>query len=380
MFAIDITTNKVIVATHHREDVQLWSFPWTATFKENGDSVAISIGDEGITTDERTAVFHDLRDNISKIYDHDVQIEILSQFLRKVAQTARQNSVIEDPSTCVIVSYGYSSRVLDAIVASFQQSGSGLKLSNIVNECVSAILYFFETPERVFNLRPNPSGESFCFINVTASPARAFLVDYREVKNDRRFIVRDYYVASEFLLESDNQVFPKISVPGLKTVIFGNPGLVNPVGKVVDVVESQDKCRVMVAGAMIIGSGRFKSGRTYSIEGAMGFGIQTDSDSFCEIIPKDLLMSNPVMPIVRNKAFTIENVTHDVNINLYCGFSNSIVGSVNLGTITLMESWFPNKSGEVVVSVELDSMHSGRFSIYRPEPIVKQFNVPGWLG
>jgi len=377
MFAIDLTTNNVIVATHQRDEIQLWSFLWTATFRESDDSLTISIGDEGTTTDEQTAVLHDLRDNIPKIYDHDVQVEVISQLLRQITQTARKNGDIEDPRTCVIVPYGYSSGILDAIEVSFQQSGSGLKLLNIINECVSAIVYFFENPERSFNLRPNPSGEPFCFINATSSPARAFLVDYREANNNRRFVVRDYYVDSE----SDNdQVFPKISAPGLKTVVFGKPDSVNPVGKVVDVMESQDKCRVMVAGAMLIGSGRFKSGRIYSIEGSTGFGIQIDSESFYEIIPKDLLMSNPVMPFARSKAFTIDNITHDVNINLYCGFSDKIAGSVNLGTITLMENWFPKKNGEIVVSVELDSMHSGKFSVHRPETIVKQFNVPGWLG
>jgi len=377
MFAIDFTTNKIIVSTHQREDVQLWSFPWTVAFRESGESITISIGDEGAITDEQTAVLHDLRDNIPKIYGRDVQIEILSQLLRQIIQKARQNINIEDPRTCVIVPYGYSSGVLDAIEASFQQSETGLKLSNIVNECVSAIIYFFETPERALKLKPYPSGEPFCFINATASPVKAFLVDYREVNNERRFIVKDYFVAVE---SDDDQVFPKISVPGLKTVVFGDPDLIKPVGKVVDVVESLDKCRVMVAGAMLIGSGRFRSGRTYSIEGAMGFGVQTDGDSFYEIITKDLLMSNPAIPVVRSKAFFIDNITHDVNINLYCGFSNKIAGSVNLGTITLMEKWFPNRSGEIVVSVELDSMHSGRFSVHRPEQIVKQFIVPGWLG
>lgn len=380
MFAIDITTNKVIVATYQRDEVQLWSFPWTATFKENDDSVTISIGDENTATDDQTAVLHDLRDNITKIYDHDVQIEVISQLLGHIAQTVKQNSPIEDPRTCVIVPYGYSSGVLDAIEAGFQQSSSGLKLSNIINECVSAIVYFFETPERVSKLKPNPSGESFCFVNATMSPASAFMVDYREVNNNRRFIVRDYFVAPEFPSESDNQAFPKIYIPDLKTVIFGDPKLVKPAGKVVDVIESYDKCRIMVAGAILISSGRFRSGRTYSIEGAMGFGIQIDSNDFYEIIPKDLLMGNLTMPITRNRAFIIDNITHDVNINLYCGFSNKIAGSVNLGTITLMQSWFPNQSGEIVVSVELDSMHSGRFSIYRPETIIKQFNVPGWLG
>jgi hypothetical protein len=372
MFAIDITSNKVIVASHQREDVQLWSFPWIATYRENDDGVTISVGDDDTTTDEHTAVLHDLRDNFSSIYDSGVQIEVFSQLLRHIAGS---NEKHEDPKTCVIVPYGYSYGVLNAIEASFQQNESGFKLSNIVNECVATIVYFFETPDQTYKLKPNPLGESFCFINATMSPARAFLVDYRELINDRKFIVRDYYVALE---SDDNQVFPNISIPNLKTVIFGNPDMVNPVGNVVDVVKSQDKCRVMVAGAIIIGSGRLK--KTYSIEGATGFGIQIDSDSFYEIISKDLLMSNPAMPITRSKAFTIGNITHDVNINLYCGFSNKIAGSVNLGTITLMESWFPNKSGEIVVSVELDSMHSGRFSVYRPEPILRPFNVPGWLG
>jgi hypothetical protein len=377
MFAIDLTTNNVIVANHQRDEIQLWSFPWTATFKENDDSLAISIGDENTDTDEKTAVFHNLRDNIQKIYDRDVQVEIISQLLRQIAQTAKKNGIIENPRTCVIVPYGYSSGILDVIEASFQQSGTELKLLNIINECVSAIVYFFENPERILNLKPNPSGEPFCFINATSLPVKAFLVNYREANNNRRFIVRDYFVDPE--LDSD-QVFPNISATDLKTVVFGKPNSVNPVGKVVDAMESQDKCRVMVAGAMLIGSGRFKSGRTYSIEGSTGFGIQIDSESFYEIIPKDLLMSNPAMPISRSKAFTIDNITHDININLFCGFSDKITGSVNLGTITLMENWFPKKNGEIVVSVELDSMHSGKFSVYRPEIIVKQFNVPGWLG
>jgi hypothetical protein len=379
MFTIDLTTNKVIVAYNQNDDVQLWSFPWTAAFRDNGDGINVSIGESEVTTDEKTAVLHDLRDNLSNIHDNETQTEIISQLLSHIYDFAKKFGDIEDPRTCIILPYGYSSNLLDSITKGFEQAE--LRLSNIVNECVSAIIYFFETSNHSLKLRANPSGESFCFINATMDPATAFLVDYKEIENERMFVVKDYYVKSGV---DDNSTFPNVSVPGLKTVVFGDPSLIKPTGKVVDVVESKDKCRVMVAGAMIIGLARFKSGRTYTIEGAMGFGIQTNSDSFYEIITKETLMQNPKMPISQNKVFYIENISHDVNINLLCGFSDRIGGAVYLGTITLMESWFPQKNGEIVVTIELESMHSGKFSVTlaknNVKPIVKQFNVPGWLG
>ena len=379
MFAIDLTTNNVIVAYNRDDEVYLWSFPWTAVFRDMGNDISISIGESDVSTDEKTAVFHDLRDNFPNIYDSEVRAEIIAKLLDHIKDFAESYGNIEDPRTCIILPYGYSSDLIESITKGFEQSE--LKLYNVINECVSSIVYFFETTSHSTLLQANPFGDSFCFINSTMVPITAFLVDYREVDNERMFIVRDYYVKSD---SDENLPFPDISIPRLKTVIFGNSSLVKVSGKVVDIVESTDKCRVMVGGAMIIGLAKFKSGRTYTIEGAMGFGIQVNNDKFYEIIPKEVLMNNPQMPISQSKAFSIKNISHDININLFCGFSDKIAGSVNLGTITLMESWFPQKSGDIVVSIELVSMHRGKFSVTlnqsNIEPIVKQFSVPGWLG
>jgi hypothetical protein len=378
MFAIDLTSDKVIVAYLHEDDVQLWSFSWNAVFTEDEGSVNISIGKDEENIDEKTVMLGNLRENFPRINNNDVQTEITAKLLAQIAEIVGHDSVTENPITNVIVPYGYSSKVLDAIEAGFQTGSSGMVLRSLINECVATIIYFFESDERFNKLNPDPSGETFCFINATTSPVKAFLVDYHQVENNLSFVVRDYFVAPELY---DKTEFPKVSVSGLKTVVFGDLNLINPAGKVVDALESQDKCRVMVAGATLLGLGKLKSERTYSIAGAMVFGIQTGRDSFYEIIPKDLLLSDPKMPIKRSKAFLIDNITHDININLYCGFSNKLSGALNLGTITLMESWFPDGKAEVVVTVELDSMHSGRFSVtHNPDPIVKSFNVPGWLG
>lgn len=376
MFAIDLTTNNAVIAYNRDDEVYLWSFPWTAVFKDIGNEIIISIGEDNVSTDEKTAVFHDLRDNFPKIYDSEVRTEIIAQLLEHIESFAKNYGKIEDPKTCIILPYGYSSDLIESITRGFEQSD--LKLHSILNECVASIVYFFETTSHFTKLQTNLLGESFCFINATTTPITAFWVEYKEVDDERIFVVRDYYVNS-----GKSLAFPNVSVPNLKTVIFGNSNLVRPSGKVVDIIDSNDKCRVMVGGAMIVGLARFKSGKTYTIEGAMGFGIQLNSEKFYEIIPKEVLMKNPKMPISQSKAFSIKNITHDININLMCGFSNEIASSVNLGTIPLMESWFPQKSGEIVVSVELVSMHRGRFSVTLNQSdfntIIKEFNVPGWL-
>lgn len=378
MFAIDLTSNKVIVAYHHEKDTNLWSFLWNASFKEDDNDITISIGKDEDNIDDKTAIFHDLRDNFPRIYDQEVQTEIIAKLLGEIRDLA---GIANDPITNVIIPYGYSNKVLESIEAGFKSGNSGLVLLSLINEFVATIIYFFENDDRYQKLNSNPSGETFCFINATMSPIKGFLVDYHQIENSLNFIVKDYFVASDLY---DGSKFPNVLVPGLKTVVFGDPSLVNPAGKVVDIVESHDKCRIMVAGAILLGLGKLKSRRTYSIAGAMGFGIQTDKDKFYEIIPRELLLNNPQMPIIRNKAFVINNITHDVNINLYCGFSNELSGALYLGTIMLKESWFPEGKAEVVVSVELDSMHSGRFSVNiksrKSEPIVNSFDVPGWLG
>lgn len=377
MFAIDLTTNNAVIAYNHNDEVYLWSFPWIAVFRETGNDIIISIGESGISANEKTAVFHDLRDNFPNIYDSEIRVEIIAQLLEHIKTFAENYGTIEDPRACVILPYGYSSDLIESIAKGFEQSD--LKLHYILNECVSSIVYFFETSSHFAKLKANPFGDSFCFINATMKPISAFIVDYREIDNERTFVVKDLHVIST---SEKDLPLANTSIGDMKTVIFGNPRLVKPFGRVVDIVESSDKCVVMIGGAMIIGLAKFKSGRTYTIEGAMSFGIQINSNKFYEIIPKEVLANQ--MPISRSKAFFIGNITHDININLMCGFSNEIASSVRLGTITLMESWFPQKSGEIVVSIELESMHRGIFSVLLSQgnvkPIVKEFSVPGWLG
>ncbi|MGB9595859.1 MAG: hypothetical protein ACPL7B_06215 [Candidatus Poribacteria bacterium] len=378
MFAIDLTTNNAVIAYNRDDEVYLWSFPWTVVFRDTDNDIIVSIGESGISSDEKTAVFHDLRDNFPNIYDSEIRVEIIIQLLEHIKNFAENYGKIEDPRTCIILPYGYSSDLIESITNGFEQSD--LKLHSILNECVASIVYFFETIIHFTKLQTNPYGDLFCFINATMIPITAFLVEYSEVNNNERtFVVKDYYVSSN---SDENLPFPDISIPNLKTVIFGDSSLVRPSGKVVDIIESKDKCRVMVGGAMIIGLAKFKSNRTYTIEGAMGFGIQLNNDKFYEIIPKEVLTKQ--MPISQSKAFSIKNISHDININLLCGFSNRIASSVKLGTIPLMESWFPQKNGEIVVSIELVSMHRGKFSVTlsqtNVDPIVKEFNVPGWLG
>jgi len=373
VFAIDLTSNKVVVACKSNNDIQLWSFSWLANFRQDGESIIATIGKD---TSNNSVTLHDLRDNFPRIYDRDVQYEIIVQLLNHIAEISGFKHTSMEADTSVILPYGYSSETLGVIEAGFQKSDSGLVLSNFINECVAAIIYFFETAERYSKLRPNPSGDSFCFINATDVPVRAFIADYHESEDERSLIVKDYFQALENSFHSLRS--------GLKTVVFGNPDFKKPSGNLVDSVESKDKCRVMSAGGIILNSGRFRSGKNYVIEGAFNFGIQIDSDRLCQIVPKDTLISNPVMPLERSKAFVIDNITHDVNINLYCGFSDRLEGAISLGTITLHESQFPQNREEIVVSVRLDSMHSGRFSVTqvssKREPISKSFSVPGWLG
>lgn len=378
MFAIDLTSNNVIVAYRSDHIFSLWSFPWIAVFKEYGNSIEISIGNE--SADEKTVLLYNLKENFPRIDNKEVQLEIISGLLRHIVSTSGIDKVDDNELTSVVLPYGYSSKVLEVIEEGFQCNNLGLRLSNLINECVATIIYFFEIHDHTYKLRPSASGEKFCFINAVSMPIRAFIVDVKESNNEMICIVQDYII---FDPEAP-QPLSSFPTSELKTIIFGNPQLVKPIGKVISTLESKDKCRVMVAGAMLLGEGKLKSGRIYVIEGAFNFGIQIDSERFYQIIPKELTIKNSSMPLEQSKAFILENITHDVNLNLYCGFSDKLSSSIYLGTITLPENQFPENKAEIVVSVKLDSLHSGSFYVTRipqeSDPIVKSFNVPGWLG
>ncbi len=379
MFAIDLTSNNVIVAYRNGDNIELWSFPWIAVFKEYRNFIELSVGNESVNIDEKTVVLYDLKDNFPRINDKEVQLEILSELLRRIVSILGINNIHENEPTLVVLPYVYSSNVLEVIEEGFQHNNLGLRLSNLINECVAAIMYFFEIHDHTSKLRSSNLGEKFCFINAVSVPIRAFIADVKESDNERTCIVQDYIIFNP----EDSQPLSNLSIPGLKTIIFGDPQLVEPIGKVISILESKERCQVMVAGAMVLGEGKFRSGRIYSIEGAFNFGIQIDSERFYKIIPKELTTKNPSMPIEQSKAFVLENITHDVNLNLYCGFSDRLSSSIHLGTITLPENQFSGKEAEIVVSVKLDSMHSGSFSVTQmPQEndlIVKPFNVPGWL-
>ncbi len=380
MFAIDLTSNNVIVAYRDKGDFDLWSFPWTAVFKEYGNFIELSIGNEDINIDEKTVALYNLKDNFPRINDKEVQLEIVSELLRRIVSLVGIDRIHETEPTYVILPYGYSSSVLEIFEEGFRRNNLGLRLSGLINECVSAIIYFFEIHEHTFKLKPGTSGEKFCFINATNTPIRAFIVDVKESNNERTCIVQDYVIYDP----EDSRSLSSFSIPRLKTIIFGNPQLVEPVGTVISSLESKEKCRVMSAGSMLLGEGKFRSGRTYIIEGAFNFGIQIDIERFYKIIPKELIINNSYRPIEQSKAFVLENITHDVNINLYCGFSDRLSSSIYLGTITLPENQIQENKAEIVVSVKLDSMHSGSFSValmpQENDLIIKPFNVPGWLG
>ena len=380
MFAIDLTSNNVIVAYRNGSNIDLWSFPWIAVFKEYGNFIELSVGNESINIDEKTVVLYDLKDNFPRINDKEVQLEILDELLRRIVSLLGINNIHKDEQTFVVLPYGYSYKVLELIEESFGRNNLGLRLSNLINECVATIIYFFEVHDNTFKLRLSSSGETFCFINAVSMPIRAFIVDVKEFDDERICVVQDYII----LNPEGSQSLSGISIPELKTIIFGNPQLVEPIGKVISSLESKDKCSVMVAGAMLLGEGRLRSGRIYSIEGAFNFGIQIDGERFYKIIPKELIIKNFAMPIEQSKAFILENITHDVNLNLYCGFSDRLTSSTYLGTITLPENQISGDRTEIVVSIRLDSMHSGSFSVTQipqeSDPIVKPFNVPGWLG
>ncbi|MGQ9607826.1 MAG: hypothetical protein ACUVWN_00860 [bacterium] len=380
MFAIDLTSNNVIVAYRNGSNIDLWSFPWIAVFKEYGNFIELSVGNESVNIDEKTVVLYDLKDNFPRINDKEVQLEILIELIRRIVSILGINNIHKNEPTLVVLPYGYSSNMLEIIEESFQSNNLGLKLSSLINECVATIIYFFEIHEYTFKLRPSRSGEKFCFINAVSTPIRAFIADVKESDNERICIVQDYIIFNP----EDPQPLSDLSISGLKTIIFGNTQLVEPVGTVISSLESKEKCRVMVAGAMLLGQGKLRSGRIYSIEGAFNFGIQIDSERFYSIIPKELIIKNSSIPIEQCKAFILENITHDVNLNLYCGFSDRLSSSIYLGTITLPENQFHGNRAEIIVSVKLDSMHSGSFSVAQmpqgSDPIVKPFNVPGWLG
>lgn len=380
MFAVDLTSNSVIVAYRNGSKIDLWSFPWIAVFKEYGSFVELSVGSENVNIDEKTVVLYDLKDNFPRINDREVQLEILDELLRRIVSLLGINNIHKDEPTFVILPYGYSYKVLEVIEESFGRNNLGLKLSNLINECVATIIYFFEIHDHTFKLRISNSGEKFCFINAVSIPVRAFIVDAKESDNERICVVQDYIIFNP----EDSQPLSSISIPELKTIIFGNPQIVEPIGKVISSLESKDKCRIMVAGAMLLGEGKLRSGRIYSIEGAFNFGIQVDGERFYKVIPKELIIKNSAMPVEQSKAFILQNITHDVNLNLYCGFSDKLTSSIYLGTITLPENYLSGDTTEIVVSIRLDSMHSGSFSVtqipQKNDPIVKPFNVPGWLG
>lgn len=380
MLAIDLTSNNVIVAYRSGNIFDLWSFPWTAVFKERGNSIELSIGNEDANTDEKTVVFYNLRDNFPRIDDKEAQLEIISGLLRHIVSILGLERIHDNESTFVVLPYGYSSNVLEIIEEGFQRNNLGLRLLNLINECVATIIYFFEIHEQTYKLKLSASGEKFCFINAVSIPIRAFIVDAKESDDERICIVQDYIIFNP----EDHQFLSSFLISEPKMIIFGNPELVKPIGKVISTSESKDRCRVMVAGAMLLGEGKFRSGKTYAVEGAFNFGVQIDSEKFYQIIPKELIMKNSSMPLEKSKAFILENITHDVNLNLFCGFSDKLSSSIYLGTIAIPEDRFRGNRAEIVVSVKLDSMHSGSFSVIQlpqeSDPIVKPFNVPGWLG
>lgn len=369
MVALDLTSDKAIFAYQNVDELYLDSVPWTAVFRQFGDDIKLSIGEKDVNPDDRTAVFEDLKRNLPRIKDREIQTEIIVGLLDHIAKKINLHTKSIDLETFLVLPYGYSSEMLRVFEDAFKVSNSGLKLSYIINECVSAALYFFESSEHYDKIKPDSSGDSICFINAIDAPAKAFVVDYSKRDLLHYVIVRDY--GNESDLDFSNK----------KVVWFGRQELIRASIKAVDFVRSTDKCRVMVAGALILGSRKLK--RSYVIEGAFGFGIQVSPDKFYPIIHRQLLVEKPEMPVKRSRAFNIDNITHDVNINLYCGFSDDLSGAIHLETITIRQDQLPDKRCNVVVSIELDTMHSGLFSVaavpQKFDPIQRRFTVPGWL-